>query len=467
MAPDAMTQTKNRSLTALAATFALTSCNYVPPPTGSWAAEKEAAVRRINAEIEDPTLRAKALVIERLKHIRAVHAGHGGNPTLLGVKVRAEERRPAGYTEADASLNPLDEVITEDIRIDSDLVFELDTERPAMPAFGAVKEIETVTSFLKVNKDVAATKNAALQAPAIHRATAELDRLRKWITEDLGEVSATIEAFVTPRKGERTRVHVGNYDEIAGSAKTAKITPRKVKLARHLAAEQAKLALAAHKTLQTAVTAFAAGPKGGGKRTPDPKFQAELTGLATAAAALKAVADTAAADQLGALPTGRIALSKQNVKHGDRIEITVVIERIRNNVTTKEQVTFSGRLIQVGIYSKIGGNLIYARADSGPGSAQTWKPNAAASLEWHWRTAYADDPAEKFWNWLDPGIGVHVASLDQIEDQATELGIGVNVSIWDGFLQGGVGYNLNASRDHTYYYFGIDLLSILTSDDDS
>jgi hypothetical protein len=35
-------------------------------------------------------------------------------------------------------------------------------------------------------------------------------------------------------------------------------------------------------------------------------------------------------------------------------------------------------------------------------------------------------------------------SRDLLEDEATELGIGLYASIWRGFLQGGVGYNLNA-----------------------
>ena len=346
------------------------------------------------------------------------------------------------------------------------MVIDLITERKPLDTFKADTVITNLSNDLRKNRSNAAvTTTTPAHTNSVDLATKELDRLRAWITEDMGELSASIEAYLTPTEGERTRVHVNHYDAIAGSVQVGEVSVPKVKLSCHLATEQAMIALAAHTKLEAAIKAFAAGPTGAGPRATVAAFLTAQGKLAAAAKALKTAADAANKDHLGALPSGRVALRKLTTSHGDRLELRVIIERTRNGVTTSQQTTFNGRLVQVGVYSKIGGSLIYARADSGPGTAQTWKPNAAASLEWHFRTIYADDAGEKFWNWLDPGFGVHIASLDQLEEEATELGIGLNASIWGGFLQGGIGYNLNVPKDHIYYYFGIDLLKILADTD--
>lgn len=451
--------TASRTYLLLLLALAAASCKTPKPPDGS-----RAAVRaQIHADIASPALRAKAIAIDEHHRLRRAHEQHKGNPTILNVKVRAEERRPAGYSESLGSINPLEPTLTEDIRLDSDLVIDLITERKPLGSFGADKAIAQLAEKFQqgANRPIDTVATSDVIA-----ATEELERLYTWITEDLGEISANIEAFLIPTEGERTRVHVSNYDTIAGSVQGAKIEVPNVRLGRQLAAEQAMKALAAREALEEALKTFYAQPANGVAPAKVAAFTTARTALTAVAKKLKAAVDDANKDLLGGLPSGRIALRKLGIKHGDRMDVRVVIERQRNGVTTTDQITFNARMVQIGIYSKIGGNLIYARADSGPGTAQTWKPNAAASLEWHYRTIYADSGGEKLWNWLDPGFGVHIASLDQIEDQATELGIGLNASIWGGFLQGGVGYNLNASKDHVYYYFGIDLLKVLADTDE-
>jgi hypothetical protein len=67
---------------------------------------------------------------------------------------------------------------------------------------------------------------------------------------------------------------------------------------------------------------------------------------------------------------------------------------------------------------------------------------------------------DRIWNRLYPGWSIHVASLDQDDDESVELGLGVNASLWGGLPFGGVGYNLNADSDE-YFFLGTDLFKIL------
>mgnify|MGYP003395514005 CR=1 FL=1 len=115
----------------------------------------------------------------------------------------------------------------------------------------------------------------------------------------------------------------------------------------------------------------------------------------------------------------------------------------------------------MGWHRQISAELIFARADSGPGDATDWHPGVAAVADLHYRFRTPTSCFQKSWNFLDPAIGVHPASVDQTEE-TTEFGMGGNLALFDGFVTAGVGWNFSAEpEDGIYYFVGIDLLDVL------
>jgi hypothetical protein len=115
----------------------------------------------------------------------------------------------------------------------------------------------------------------------------------------------------------------------------------------------------------------------------------------------------------------------------------------------------------MGLHGKPAVHLIFARALSGPSEATQWKPNVAAAVEWHYRIRDPQTGFAKFWNWLYPGAGIHLASLDQGPD-SFEVGAGGEISFWDGLLTGGFGYNFSKTDDPKYFFVGVNLLNALS-----
>lgn len=106
---------------------------------------------------------------------------------------------------------------------------------------------------------------------------------------------------------------------------------------------------------------------------------------------------------------------------------------------------------------------ILARADSAGGSTESsddandWKLSLAATFTWQ----YYDDPSKPklcdAYHWLQPGFGVHLAALDQTDDEL-EIGLGAQVSLWEGLLMFGTGANLSARENRTYWLIGGDII---------
>ena len=120
-------------------------------------------------------------------------------------------------------------------------------------------------------------------------------------------------------------------------------------------------------------------------------------------------------------------------------------------------MTFDGETVLTGWHRRYSGDVIFARATSGPGS-DAYKPNAAVSLEWHY---FDRSKQDGWWNGLDPGFGFHAANLDQNPDQTVELGAGVNMSLWNGLIRIGYGYNLSVTEDRPYFWIGFGLFGML------
>jgi hypothetical protein len=131
------------------------------------------------------------------------------------------------------------------------------------------------------------------------------------------------------------------------------------------------------------------------------------------------------------------------------------------NAITGELVgsdTYQDEIDLMGLHGKPAVHLIFARALSGPSEATQWKANVAAAIEWHYTIRKPQTTLSKTWNWLYPGAGIHLASLNQGSD-SFEIGAGGDVSFWDGLLTGGFGYNFSVKRE--YVWVGVNLLSAL------
>jgi hypothetical protein len=115
-------------------------------------------------------------------------------------------------------------------------------------------------------------------------------------------------------------------------------------------------------------------------------------------------------------------------------------------------------------HTSVSASLIFARASSGTQQAKEWAPNVAAMVNWHKRNRKPLNGEmkewDKRWNWLNPGAGVHLASLDQGDD-TVEFGVGANLSFWNGLLNLGYGFNLSQPEDREYFFVGLNLLHLL------
>jgi hypothetical protein len=166
--------------------------------------------------------------------------------------------------------------------------------------------------------------------------------------------------------------------------------------------------------------------------------------------------------QPAAILPGRVNLRELGAGDGDELVIEVNVERKLNDNGAEIvfHATYHFDIIRARLHPEFAANLIFARADHGPD--QAWAGNFAATVDWRWKLQDTNWLGDVI-NWFEPGFGFHVASLDQQENDVLEIGIGPNVSLWGGLLQGGLGYNLNADRDHLYYFIGTDLFKLLQS----
>ncbi len=77
-----------------------------------------------------------------------------------------------------------------------------------------------------------------------------------------------------------------------------------------------------------------------------------------------------------------------------------------------------------------------------------------------------DGRLDDFWRATDMSFGPHAAFLSFDSEKEIEIGLGATLGLWDGTLQFGVGWNLNADSSDdggAYYYVGSSLIALLQS----
>jgi hypothetical protein len=163
---------------------------------------------------------------------------------------------------------------------------------------------------------------------------------------------------------------------------------------------------------------------------------------------------------LDKLIDGTLDLRRTDVEAGDRLELQVSFVGAREGAPDlgdeRKQFNYTADVVHTGWYRQFSGDLIFARALKG--DAKSFKPNVAASMEWHF---YDRDRPDGFLNRLNTGFGLHAANLDQSGSQNVELGAGVNASVFGGLLRVGYGWNLSVSSHRQYVWIGLGLFGAL------
>jgi hypothetical protein len=160
---------------------------------------------------------------------------------------------------------------------------------------------------------------------------------------------------------------------------------------------------------------------------------------------------------LDSLEPAKLDLRKTGIVPGDLVEMEVGFVREDNLETPEKRISYSGEAVLTDWHRRYSGDLIFAKAVKGVGS-ENFKTNVAVSLEWHY---FSRENPRGFWNGLDPGVGLHAASLNQNPDESVEFGAGINFSLFKGLLRFGYGYNLSVKQDREYYWVGFGLFSLL------
>ncbi|MFN0241402.1 MAG: hypothetical protein ACKVWV_00760 [Planctomycetota bacterium] len=190
---------------------------------------------------------------------------------------------------------------------------------------------------------------------------------------------------------------------------------------------------------------------------------------------------------LGFLPDAHIDLSGSGVKRGDKLDVSVRViqpsgggggsgppastngtsptgsdtdDEDDGDPTAEELVDaldFHLDVDDLGWTPHVRPQLILFRSTSGSSQEKEWKANAAGLIEWSYRYRDPHGFWKRFVNDWEPGLGIHVASIDQ-GDSAIEIGSGANVSFKQGLVSVGWGYNLS-ERDH-YWFLGGDLFKL-------
>jgi hypothetical protein len=183
-----------------------------------------------------------------------------------------------------------------------------------------------------------------------------------------------------------------------------------------------------------------------------------------ASRAADALATTDASEILHGIddpPEARVELARTGWRPGDHV--TVRVRFLARDSAGSERVlqeqSYAVRAEVLGARREVTSSMVFARALSGPASVvRRWEANVGAILTWHYRFRAPNTVLKRLANSFDPGLGIHLASLDQGTDRV-EFGIGGSVTLWGGLLTGGVGYNL--SQENTYALVGIDLFDVL------
>jgi hypothetical protein len=159
------------------------------------------------------------------------------------------------------------------------------------------------------------------------------------------------------------------------------------------------------------------------------------------------------------LRDGVVDLATAGFTNGDQFQLEVrYMSKGSDEMRSVESYNAVARRLGFHTRPQIGAGLIFYRGDSGANDVAEWRTNVAALAEWGYQFREPERFGSQLWNWIDPKFGTHVSSLDQ-GGSTVEFGAGGNLSILNGLIFGGYGYNL--SEDDQYFMIGLSLLGVL------
>lgn len=134
-------------------------------------------------------------------------------------------------------------------------------------------------------------------------------------------------------------------------------------------------------------------------------------------------------------------------------------EYIPSKLIDKETQTL--RILRYGHYGEYSVGLAYVLSDSNIAGQSVRNRGFAPQVSWvmhhrNWRDV--NEPAYYVKNWHEHiGYGLHTVALDLNNDNETEIGLGITLSLIDELLQ--LGYGIDLSNDKKYYFIATRLFN--------
>ena len=89
-----------------------------------------------------------------------------------------------------------------------------------------------------------------------------------------------------------------------------------------------------------------------------------------------------------------------------------------------------------------------------------YRPTAASIISRNFRFKNPTCSLTQFVNFADPGFGIHLTFPD-MEGAAVEFGMGLSLTLIDGVISAGYGWNLTSDSRRGYYFVGLDAFGLL------
>lgn len=162
------------------------------------------------------------------------------------------------------------------------------------------------------------------------------------------------------------------------------------------------------------------------------------------------------------LKPAELDLRYTGMNAGDQLSITVDIQPLQSDSAeyrlNPPAVSYNMETTFVGWHRKYQSSLIFSKTRQGPMN-QAFQSNFALALEWH---HYNRTSPNSFLNKLDVAFGLHAAFLEHDVDENFEMGGGVNISVLQGLIRAGYGYNISTKKNNEYWFVGFGLFAMLS-----
>jgi hypothetical protein len=178
--------------------------------------------------------------------------------------------------------------------------------------------------------------------------------------------------------------------------------------------------------------------------------------------------------ELGEIADTQIELVRTSREEGDHIFVQGMLVHAVDGTTLREFAGFRFRIVTAGASVTVSPAAIVVRSFRQASNQDRFRPAGAAVAALHFQMWRKDGDAHPkrgraLWNALNPGIGVHLAtlSLGEVEDDGTakgsgiELGVGATLQLVGDLLQIGAGWDFQADRGYWYLGLGLHTLTRL------